>query len=129
VIVFAVQTVRAESSLTQALAASSADVAVVLEQRQELISGLETLALLTQSGPTTAAVLADVTTHLNRDAWMTDFELKGNDLRLAGFSSDPATTVKGLVAAALITHVELHSSVSTPAGVRFEITARVKAGP
>jgi general secretion pathway protein L len=133
VAVFAVQAVRAHRSLEQALAQTSGEAATVLQQRQRLISRLETLSLLSQAerAPTAAAILADVTAHLNRDAWLTTFELKGRDLRLVGLSSESAELVKELAASAFLTEVELHSSMSAGANTgkdRFEITAQVKTG-
>jgi hypothetical protein len=133
VAVFAVQAVRAHKSLERALAQTSAQAAAVLQQRQRLISRLETLSLISQAErtPTAAAILADVTAHLSRDAWLTTFELKGRDLRLVGLSSESAAVVKELAASALVTDVELHSSMSAGTNTgkdRFEITAQVKAG-
>ena len=133
VAIFVVQEVRARKSLEEALAQTSAPATAVLEQRQRLISRLETLSIISQGEqtPTAAAILADVTAHLNRDAWLTTFELKGHDLRLVGLSSESATVVRELAASGLITDVQLHSSMSigTSTGKdRFEITAQVKVG-
>jgi len=131
--IFAVQTIRAHKSLEEALTQTNSPAAAVLQQRQRLIARLETLSLISQAerAPTAAAVLADVTAHLNREAWLTTFELKGRDLRLVGLSSESAAVVRELAASALITDVELHSSVSAGNSTgkdRFEITAQVKAG-
>jgi len=133
VIVFTVQSVRAQKSLDRALAQTSAQAAAALQQRQGLLARLETLSWVAQAerAPTAAMVLADVTAHLNREAWLTVFELKGRDLRLVGLSSEPATIVKALAGSTLITDVELRSSMSagTNSGKdRFEITAQVRAG-
>lgn len=127
----AVQAVRARNSLERALAQTGAQAASVLEQRQQLISHLETLSVVSaaERAPTAAAILADVTSRMGRTSWLTTFELKGNDLRLVGLSSEPATVVKELSASALISAVELRSSMSASTGGgrdRFEITARVK---
>ncbi len=131
--VFAVQSIRAHNSLERALQQTSAPAAAVLQQRQELISRLETLSLISQGErtPTAAAILAEVTTHLNRDTWLSTFELQGHELRLVGLSPESAATVKDLAASPLITEVQLRSSASAGTNTgkdRFEITARVKAG-
>jgi len=131
--VFAVQAVRAHRALELALVQTSAQATLVLEQRQQLIARLETLSLISKAErmPTAAAILAEVTNRLNRDAWLTTFELKGRDLRLVGWSAEPAAIVKELTSSALITEVQLRSSMagSTHSGKdRFEITAQVKAG-
>jgi hypothetical protein len=133
VAVFSVQAVRAHRYLDRALAQTSTEAAAVLQQRQALISRLDTLSLVSQLERTTtaAAVLGDVTTHLDRDSWLTTFELKGRDLHLVGLSSEPATTVKQLATSPLLTDVELRSSTSAGSNSgkdRFEITAQVKAG-
>jgi len=126
-----IQEVRAQRALERAFAETSSQAEAVLRQRQELLSRLETLSIISQSerAPTAAAVLADVTAHLNKDAWLTTFELKAQGLRFIGVSSDPAALVTGLSAASFIAEPQLRSSTSVAGGVgreRFEITAQVK---
>jgi general secretion pathway protein L len=130
--VFAIQSVRAQKSLERALAQTSNEATAVLQQRQQLISRLDTLSLVADSerAPTAAAILADVTTHLNHDSWLTTFELKGRDLRLVGLSIDPAVLVKDLGTSPLIGDVELRSSMSannSSGKEKFEIVAQVRA--
>jgi hypothetical protein len=131
--VFTVQAVRAQKSLTQALAETGAPAAAVLEQRQELIARLETLSLIAEAerAPTASSVLAEVTTRLTHDTWLSLFELKGRDLRIVGVSPEPAAVVKELANSALVTDVELRSSMSTGTNTgkdRFEIVAHVRGG-
>jgi hypothetical protein len=131
VIICTVQAVRARNSLEQALAQTSAPAASVLQQRQHLISRLDTLSAVStaERAPTAAAILADVTSRMNHNTWLTTFELKGRELRLVGLSSEPASVVKELAASTLILEVELRSSMSASGSTgreRFEITARVK---
>jgi Tfp pilus assembly protein PilN len=133
VAVFFVQAFRAHRSLEQALAHTNAAAATVLQQRQQLISRLETLSQVSKAERTTSAavILSDLTRRMDQSAWLTTFELKGHKLRLVGFSPEPATAVKELAGSGLISDVELHSSASaaTNSGKdRFEITARVKGG-
>jgi Fimbrial assembly protein (PilN) len=114
------------------LAETTAEAVTVLRQRQELVSQLETLSLISDSerAPTAAAVLADVTAHLNKAAWLTTFELKGRDLRLVGLSPDSSAVVRGLAEASFIGETQLRSSTSASGNTgkeRFEITAQVKA--
>jgi len=130
--VWELQTVRAERSLQQALADTAEQASAVLEKRQQLTSRLETLAQLAriERTPTAAAILTDITRHLNRDVWLTTFELKGRTLRIVGLAADPAATVKDLAASTLITDIELRSSMfaGTNTGKdRFEITAQIRA--
>lgn len=133
VAIFAIEAVRAQQSLTQALAETGAAASAALEERQALIARLETLSIVAQveRTPTAAAVLTEVTKRLNRGVWLTVFELRGRELRLVGLSAEPATTVKELAESTLITGVELRSSMSANENVgkdRFEITAQVKGG-
>jgi Fimbrial assembly protein (PilN) len=132
IIVFAVQSYRAQKSLDQALAQATDAATSVLQQRQQLISRLELLSVVSsvERTPGAAAVLSDVTRRISHDTWLTTFELKGRDLKLVGQSADPATLVKQLASSQVIAEIELKSSLSTAAGRdRFEITAQVRAGP
>jgi hypothetical protein len=130
--VFAIEGYRAQSVLDRDLMLANTAASSVLEQRQRLIKRLDTIALpsIAERAPSAAAVLADVTTHVGHESWLTTFELKGRELRLIGLSPDPAVLVKSLSDSILITNVGLRSSMAAAARdrYRFEITAQVKAG-
>lgn len=131
IIVFAIQSYRAQVALSTTLATASSNGMAVLQQRQQLIDKLKILSLLTaaERDPSAASILSDVTARIGHDSWLTTFDLKGRELRLAGLSPDPASVVAGLTASALLNGIQLRSSTSGGTKERFEITARVKAGP
>jgi Tfp pilus assembly protein PilN len=113
-----------------------AEATAVMDERQHLLSALDPLAVLSSReravGTVGAAmILSDVTTRIPQDAWLTTFELKGHNLRLAGLSPDPAAVVKVLSESPRLTAVELRSSMTAGAGSgkdRFEVVAQVKDG-
>jgi hypothetical protein len=132
-VTYAVQSYRAQRSLEEALIQSGPEAASVLQQRQHLSSRVETLTVLSaaERAPTAAAVLAEVTTHIGHDTWLTALDLKGHELRLIGLSPNPASVVSQLASSTLLSEVELRSSMSVGAASlhdRFEITAQVATG-
>jgi hypothetical protein len=129
----AMQTYRSHQALEQAMAQTGTAATAALGEREVLINRLEPLIALSQaeSAPDAAALLAEVTRLVPHDAWLTTFELKDRHVRLVGLSPDPAAVVRLLAGSALLTDVELRSSLSAGIGTgkdRFELTAESRNG-
>ncbi len=131
-LIVCVEGYRADHELARAINLVGPKAAAVLERRQHLFEQLQTLQNISVSehNPTAAAILSEVSTRIGHENWVMSFELKGYELRLIGFSQDPATVVAGLSGSTLLTNVALHSSMSTggqqKARERFEVTATVR---
>jgi hypothetical protein len=128
------QSYRAQRALDHVEQHYAATAGIALDRRQQLLTQLEPLIALSrlENGPAAAALLADVTALVPRDTWLTTFEFKDHHLRMVGISPDSSTLVKHLSSSALLTDLELRSSMSAGVGTgkeRFEITADTKSGP
>jgi general secretion pathway protein L len=130
--VAAAQSYRAERALDQAQGETRGAASVALGRRQSLLARIEPLKALSQleNAPSAAAILAEITALVPPDSWVTTFELKQRTLRLVGVSPDAAALVRRLTSCALLTDVELRSSMSVGIGTgrdRFEISAQAKS--
>jgi len=129
----AVQGYRAARALSQAQLQTVNEAQAAMEERQHLLADVDPLTVLASRERVVGAamILSEVTTRIPQDTWLTTFELKGRNLRLAGLSPDAAAVVKVLSDSPHLAAVELRSSMTAGAGSgkdRFEVTAQVKDG-
>jgi general secretion pathway protein L len=131
--VAATQSYRAERSLLSAEAHIRAAASSALDRRQAVLSKLEPLSALSEleSRPGVSVLLAEVTSIVPKDTWVTTLEVKDRRLRLVGVSPDSAALVRLLSESSFLNDVELRSSMSTGVGTgkeRFEMSAEIKGG-
>jgi hypothetical protein len=124
---------RARHALDEARATTHVAAAEALGRRQHLLARLEPLNALSKVEvvPSAPAILAEVTALVPHDSWLTTFELKDRELRIVGISPDSSVLVRHLASSAVLSDIELRSSMSAGIGTgrdRFEIAAKIKAG-
>ncbi len=127
------QSYRATHALSLAEAHILPAATAALDRRQALLNKLEPLTALTEleSRAALAPLLAELTSTLPQDTWITTFEMKDRRLRIVGVTPDSATLVKLMSSSGSLNDVELRSSMSAGVGTgkdRYEITAEIKGG-
>ncbi len=131
--VMAIQSYRAEHSLSLAEVRIRPTATAALNRRQALLNKLEPIAELSEfeARPALAPLLAELTSILPQDTWITTFEIKDRRLRIVGVTPDSAALVKQLSGASALDDIELRSSMSAGIGTgkdRYEILAEIKGG-
>lgn len=119
---------RADQALERAQRITQVPASASLAKRQHLIEGLEPFNALSdlENSVGVGKLLAEFSTRIPHDAFLTTWEVKGRQLRIVGLSSDVVGLVKSLGASALLTDIELRTSMSAGIGTgkdRFEIIA------
>jgi general secretion pathway protein L len=130
--VAATESYRSQVSLEHAKTEARAPASAALSHRQELLARLEPLAALAQleAAPSATALVADLTTLVPQNTWLTTLELKDRHLRLVGVSPNSGNVVKLISSSLLLSDVALRSSMSLGIGTgldRFELTADLRA--
>ena len=126
------QSYRAELALDYAGEQTHPAASGALGRRQHLLARMEPLAELSRQENSAIAgtLLTEITTLVPHDSWLTTFELKDRHVRLVGITPDSAALVKRLASSAMLTEVELRTSMSAGIGTgkdRFEIAAETRA--
>jgi general secretion pathway protein L len=127
----ATESYRSQAALDREKTLTHVPASAALSRREQLLSRLEPLSALAQleSAPPAAALLAEVSTLVPQNTFITNFELKEGALRIVGLSPNSANVVKLVSSSALLNEVQLRSSMSVGIGTgldRFEITAKSK---
>lgn len=106
----------------QAIAAS--DLAHEAEQLQQR---LDTLQRLRQEHPLRVAVLEELSRRLDDQTWLQRLELRGQQLRLQGSSTDASALIGALDAAPLFSDVRFEAALTRDpfGGERFNLTGRM----
>ncbi len=108
--------------------------AVVVERlQQRLDAANRQAAFLAQQkrNPAAVAVLATVARLLPDDAWLYEFELNGDEVRLHGFSSEAASLIALFDSSPYFGDAELRSPLMqgpSPALQRFDISFKLRKG-
>lgn len=126
------QSYRAERALDYAADQAHQAAGPALGRRQHLLARMEPLAELSrqENSAIAGALLTEITALVPRDSWLTTFELKEHHVRLVGITPDSAALVTRLASSAMLTEVELRTSMSAGIGTgkdRFEIAAETRA--
>ncbi|MBL6940380.1 MAG: PilN domain-containing protein [Alphaproteobacteria bacterium] len=117
--------------LTDRVAAARPRAAVVEQLQRQLDAAYRQAAFLTQQkrDVTSAAILAAVARTLPDDAWIYEFELNGDEVRVHGFSSSAASLIALFDSSKLFHDAEMRAPLMqgpTNATQRFDIAFRVR---
>jgi len=113
--------------------AAAQEKAQIVERIQRQIATSERRAKLIahqKQNPATVQVLAEVTRVLPQSAWIYEFEMSGNEVRIHGFAHDAASLIAAFDASQLFGDAQFRSPLmqGLSAGVeRFDMSFRVRS--